>query len=112
MNTDHPYIQKVLEVAMKHEAGVLTHDNNVLMVTIRSEKKDLIPVLITADEGKTWCPGALKKGNSVWECRNNMTGRSLHNEIKVLCNVLGIDNSKLVRLAEDLMYEFHGKKFS
>lgn len=102
---------EIINIARKYGSGVCLAKNGVVMVTFFGINGKH-PILITEDEGKTWCPEALMENHPCWSGSISLTGESLFTEIRSMFQTLNLGDPVLVlAVAEELSKINTGKVF-
>jgi len=100
MNDNLEYMKSV---ATKHQVDLLETSNGAFIVELPGIRT-LAPLLISADEGETWCPEAMCKENGIsWSGKTCMRGLELEDEIKKMYRTLAMGPPTLMlSIAHDL----------
>ncbi len=109
-------LDRIKSVATKHGVGLVETSNGVYIVEL-PKLSEYTPLLVSADDGHTWCPETMHKDRGAsWGGRICLRGEELCSEIKEMYNFLHLGNpSIMLGVANDLtsdQLESTGKLFS
>lgn len=110
------HLEYMKSVVTKHQVDLLETSNGVFIVELPSIRT-LAPLLVSADDGETWCPEAMCKEDGIsWSGKTCLRGLELEEEIKGMYKALAMGTPTLMlSIAKDLTDEaakINGKLFS
>ena len=99
-------LEYMKSVATKHKVDLLETSNGVFIVELPGIRT-LAPLLISADDGETWCPEAMCKDDGIsWSGKISVRGLELEEEIKGMYKSLAMGPPTLMlSIANDLTDE-------